>query len=182
MTILHVCLAITKLIPYELNSMENVCNIFAYASYFSLIACFSWLFVMCHDVSRSLGKQRRRQTLSDDVPVNSLNSEQGKDKNSLHRFCFYFLCAFGFPMLVTAVIFFTDHHFESHEFHRCTRLRSEILDTKFDYVFLPVLVVATYGIVLFAQTKTRLQKVLKETKNQTESLEKDKKRFEGWSN
>lgn len=146
---LHICLAITKLIPYELKTQPLACAAFSYASYYSLVACFSWLYVMCNDVFYSINKLR--------------NSDEDAPRNcSSIRLWMYNLCAVGLPVLITVMVYIGDQHLGSTNFQRCTRLRSDMKKPQLYYVFTPILAIVMCGIILFAQTKMRIQTIVRE--------------------
>lgn len=146
---LHICLAATKLIPYELRTQTTLCAVFSYASYYSLAACFSWLYVMCNDVFYSVNILRHPD-------------EEAPRKCSTIRLWMYNLCAVSLPVLITVMVYILDEKLGSTSFQRCTRLRSDMKKPQLYYVFTPILAIVMCGIILFAQTKMRIQSIVRE--------------------
>lgn len=176
LVLLHVCLAVTKIFMNELNN-SNFCNPITYASYYSLLACFAWLITLCHNVRRSL-------SFASDVSVESGASLQGgkvKHQEAQERFYFYCLFALGLPTIITILISVIDTAIDAKDFGQCSRLQYSEKAIKFDYVFLPIAIIMTCGILLYAETKSQLARTIQTVINISSglhnSLQEERKRF-----
>lgn len=111
---------------------------------------------MCHNIKQNLDDYQR--ALSEE------NTTSGR--NHVKRFCLYCLITFGYSAFATTVVAIADLFFAT-DFYYCLRLQ---FDAK-NYAFLPVLLVMAYGVIIFAQTKARINQIGNDTPIRTNSYQ-----------
>lgn len=177
LVLLHVSFAVPKLARHELPHFltGTPCNILKYLSYYSILACFAWLCVMCHSVRMKVHKCRKA--------INSTNNEANANEvqishhiTDIKAFYYYCLIALGLCVITTIAVVTLDYYQKPIDLYYCVRLQ---MDTK-NFVFAPVLVIMTCGILLYIQTNLQLRKASIEvsTRCQKNDIELESKRFE----
>lgn len=160
----------------EFNESE-LCDSMTYASYYSLLGCFSWLCVICHNVGRNLNFKAAK-SLESGAPLQGGNLKQ----DAKERFYFYCLIALGVPTIITIIISIIDKFIGAADFKQCLRLQHEIKSLKYDYVYLPIAIAMTCGIIFYYQTKSRLSQTIKTVTNIAsdirDNLQEERKRFD----
>lgn len=176
LVLLHVCLAVTKIFMNEIND-SKFCDLMTYASYYSLFGCFSWLCVICHNIWRKLNFKAAK-SLEIGAPLQGGSSK----KNVEEQFYFYCLIALGVPAIITIIISIIDTLIGVEDFQQCQRLQHEMKSLKFDYVYLPIAIAMTCGIIFYSRTKSQLSQTIKTVTNVAsdirDSLQEERKRFD----
>lgn len=131
--------------------MERFPCIFSgYMIYLSVLLCFFWLNVMCYDICLAfrVGINRRR--------------------SDLNRFLVYCLYALGVPLLLTAIVFIIDLTTFIPEAYRplmgverCYLQKIRVVEVIYTYI--PLTLIVSVNITLYAITAYKINKVLKET-------------------
>lgn len=147
LALLHVSLVFTQLIRSSDNLLEFISEMFAYISYYSLISCFLWLCVLCDNVYQSLMFYRQSQDMAYDEYF-QVEFETGQQR----RFKVYDYTGFVLPILMTIVTLIMTKYLPNIESFYWTSLRVDMTRLEFCYVFLPIVILMTYGVVTYTST------------------------------
>lgn len=101
LTILHFCIAIEVFYEKELTSFEHIaiCNTISFISYYSVLACVGWLFMLGHDLNlRMIIFRCPNEMARDSLIRNTYESNHKK------RQVWYFVLATLLPLLITAAV------------------------------------------------------------------------------
>lgn len=162
LALLHVCLGITKLLRHVLNGEGFWCNTITYLFYYCIIACFSWLLLMCVDIYCNLAFYEKILKMeSEEMIQNNIKREL----EAKRRFLLYVLCTIGIPIVITVILIIIDIFYKSADFYYCLRFQFEPNKAHFDYSFVPFLIIVSGAMILYAQTNSRFRDVINVASN-----------------
>lgn len=154
LVLLHVTLAVSLLAHHKLAEMNITCKFVAYMSYFFIVACFSWLCMMCLHIRQNVRTYRK---LLKNVDFNFESDE----KFEIKRFYIKLFSTFGISILATIAVIVADFFVKRENVYYCMRLQFDSMN----YAFGPVLVVMTCGTVFNIQTFLLIRKASRCTKD-----------------
>lgn len=145
--LLHVSLVFTQLIRGETRVMNIISKVFSYTSYFSLISCFVLLYVLCDNIWQSLILYRS----SPDVAYDEL-MQTTHESEKIPRLRCYKILAFTMPFCGTIFAMVTSEFIlKSREFAWSSE-PVDILTAQFYFIFLPMILLLTFGVIQFSYT------------------------------
>lgn len=155
LVLLHVSLVFTQLVNNELDVVKRLCDAFSYVSYYSLVACFVWLYVLCDDAWHDLALyQKSHDVAYDELMQTSFIEDQ------VNRFWAYKLWGILVP-LVTSIIEFVISEFalKSREFS-WTIIRVNKMSLEFFCVFYPIIIFMIFGVFMFLKTALLIRQTI----------------------
>jgi cytochrome bd-type quinol oxidase subunit 2 len=162
LTVLYLCLAFCKLRSLSQRSDDNneifewITSISTYLSYYSLVACFVWLYVMCHDILWKMN--------------NLVKKRNADEKQDQWRILFYCALAIGVPLILTDAVSYYDFlrpNSSEDSIKSCIRLG------QFSNIAVLMLLLAfCCGVTLFIKTYLCLRNLKKTQKDQIGNAEK----------
>lgn len=169
--LLHTCLAIQHYI--DVLDATQLCCILTYATYYSLVACFATLIVVCkcfwrhlnddasnEDIFDCMGRATELQDLNNghQQPTEPVNRSFDRQQNKKYTIVPH-VFAFTVPLVLTIVVFAIDSLKEVHSFNQCFRIQFEIQNLNFDYAIVPILAFMAFGIIALYLITIRLDDV-----------------------
>lgn len=159
LVLIHVCIVFIQLYHNGFEAPKFVYEALKYVFYFSVIGCFSWLYMLNDDVWQTLRFYKR----SPRVAYDSL-FQDSLDKDQKRRFQLYYAFGFGIPSFLTGLAcVITNFAMEKVEKQTPRFVWSEkyILDSSaFNFVLLPIGVLIVYGVIRFGQTLLYVRKIM----------------------
>lgn len=157
--LLHTCLAIKHYIG--VLGGTQLCRFLTYATFYSLVACFAELIVVCYCFWRHLNKNKSNEETDDFMGIaielqdktnghqQSTETENRKfdgQQDMKHRKNIYVL-ALAVPLVITIVVFIIDALINLYDFNQCFRIQFEIPNSELSYAVVPILALMAFGIV-----------------------------------
>lgn len=147
LTLLHVSLVFTQLLQNNDRIPGIITEAFAYLSYYCLISCFIWLFVLCNHVHQSLKFYLRSEDLAYDRYF-----QEKLEADQRHRLKIYEFGGFLIPLFITATAFIMSEYILNSKNFSWASFQIDKAGFEFGSVFLPIAILITYGIVTFTGT------------------------------
>ncbi|XP_022834100.1 probable G-protein coupled receptor Mth-like 3 isoform X9 [Spodoptera litura] len=130
---------------------EDICIVLTFIIYFSLLAAFFWLNVMCYDIWWTFSGKRAH----------------GRSGSQNKRFLCYAIYAFGVPTILTIVMAALEFsNIPLHPLLPKLRLQGCFLygNSKLLYLYGPIVILCVANLIFFALTAFKIAKIKKETK------------------
>lgn len=173
LVLVHCCFAITYLAHHKMNvslvASKLLCNSFIYLSYYSLIACFFWLCILCYNIRHSL-KLHQNAGNEDILQIS-------RRRKKIKEFCLYCLIALGIPVIITVAVSYADKFYSVTESYYCLRLQAT---TEENYVVCPIVVIMVVLLIFIAQARTKIcgaKKAIVTLDQNLKKLEKETRRL-----
>lgn len=145
LVLLHVSLVFTQMIRFEMYQAQHVTELFAFVSYYSLISCFAWIYVLCDNVLPTLELYRPTSDIAFDE-----NMQDVFEVEKILRLRFYWFCGHISPLLMTTfAVTASVVLLKLKEFPWVST--NSIKVSHFNLFFLPITLLMTYGLFQFAK-------------------------------
>lgn len=145
LALLHISLVFTQMIRYEMYQTQHVTELFAFVSYYSLISCFAWIYVLCDNVLPTLELYRPTSDIGFDE-----NMQDVFEVEKIPRLRFYRFCGHISPLLITTFAAITSVVLlKLKEFPWMST--NPIKVAHFNLFFLPITLIITYGLFQLAK-------------------------------
>lgn len=154
-TLLHTCLAIKHCIGV-LGSTQ-LCRFLTYATYYSLVACFAALLVVCYCFWRQLNKNVSNEDTSEETelqdftnghPQSTKTANQKADNQQDSKYkTIQIVLAFAVPLVFTLVVFIIDAMRNLYDFNQCFRVQFGIKNIELSYAVVPIIILMVFGII-----------------------------------
>nr|ABC24708.1 G protein-coupled receptor [Spodoptera frugiperda] len=144
-------LATMQILILKLQITEEICIVLTFIVYFSLLAAFFWLNVMCYDIWWTFSGKRAH----------------GRSGTQNKRFLCYAIYAFGVPTILTinlAALEFSN--IPLHPLLPKLRLQGCFLygNSKLLYLYGPIVILCVANLIFFTLTAFKIAKIKRETK------------------
>lgn len=165
---LHLLLVYATLIISKFMGKKTkfACNANAYLSHYGLVACFSWLCLMIHDVYINVNQKEFG------VAETTVERRGKYDVKVMMKYAYDCSAFLGSVIICIITIWSTA------SFNFCFRV---FLNSGIDHAYLPIILIMTYGVILIVHTTIRFFKASKSVNRKSscaqESFHRELRRF-----